>query len=150
MAALTLTRIVNARGAAAGLVGAFVALQLALARALGSATPDSVTFAGRGLDMACSFKQRTGVPCPNCGMTRSVLLALQGDVGASLALNPAGTLLVFGLALFSAAMLLLMFFQQTRGAESAARAQRRITWAAAAYGVLFVAVLVGHWLKEVL
>lgn len=150
MAAGTLTKIINARGAPAGLVGAFVALQLALVRALGSATAESVSFAGRGLDMACAFRQKVGVPCPNCGMTRSVVLTLHGDLGAALALNPAGPLLVFGLALFSAAMLLLMLCQQRRDAGAVARVQRRLTWGTLAYGLLFVAVLLGHWVKEIL
>lgn len=143
-----LARVLNARGAPAGLVGAFVALQLALARALGSATADSVTFAGRGLDVACSFKQQFGVACPNCGMTRSVLLSLHGDVGQALALNPAGPVLVLGLALFAAAMLVLMFCQQTRDERRAARVQRHVTRGTLAWGLVFVAVLLGHWLKE--
>jgi len=31
----------------------------------------------------CGFKQRTGWPCPGCGMTRSVLAFARGDVWTS-------------------------------------------------------------------
>jgi hypothetical protein len=42
----------------------------------------------------CPLRRVTGVPCPFCGATRSVGAAIQGDLGASLALNPVGILLV--------------------------------------------------------
>jgi hypothetical protein len=38
----------------------------------------------------CIFKQVTGFPCPSCGTTRAVQLLLQGDVLASLQMNPFG------------------------------------------------------------
>jgi hypothetical protein len=43
---------------------------------------------------ACPLRTATGVPCPFCGMTRAVVAALHGDIGASLRYNPAGVLLV--------------------------------------------------------
>lgn len=42
----------------------------------------------------CPLRRVTGVPCPFCGATRSVGAAIQGDLGASLALNPVGILVV--------------------------------------------------------
>ena len=36
----------------------------------------------------CVFKGITGVPCPTCGATRSVLLLSQGDIAAAFAMNP--------------------------------------------------------------
>ena len=38
----------------------------------------------------CIIKQVTGFPCPSCGTTRAVQLLLQGDVLASLQMNPFG------------------------------------------------------------
>src|SRR5918997_1665966 len=96
----TLAKIFSRPGATAGTTGALVALQLVLWRAVASATDASVTIAGQELNWACSFKQQFGVPCPNCGMTRSVLLTLHGHFGEALALNPAGVLLVLGVVLF--------------------------------------------------
>jgi len=48
----------------------------------------------------CGMKQRTGLPCPTCGMTTSVLAFAGGDLLASFYVQPAGaflcTLLVVG------------------------------------------------------
>jgi hypothetical protein len=38
----------------------------------------------------CMIRQTTGVPCPSCGTTRSVLSLLNGDVLQALYLNPFG------------------------------------------------------------
>ncbi len=42
---------------------------------------------------ACPFRHLTGMPCPSCGSTGSVLSLIGGDVGAALYSNPAGLLL---------------------------------------------------------
>ncbi|MBO5761541.1 MAG: DUF2752 domain-containing protein [Lentisphaeria bacterium] len=36
----------------------------------------------------CIFRIFTGLPCPGCGLTRSFLLLLQGDMGNSFRLHP--------------------------------------------------------------
>ncbi len=38
------------------------------------------------------FKNITGVPCPSCGITRSVLSLLQGDLYHAVMINPLGIL----------------------------------------------------------
>ncbi|HEY9006732.1 MAG TPA: DUF2752 domain-containing protein [Ohtaekwangia sp.] len=40
----------------------------------------------------CMFKNITGVPCPSCGITRSVLSLLQGDLYHAVMINPLGIL----------------------------------------------------------
>jgi len=40
----------------------------------------------------CGFKQRTGWPCPGCGMTTSVRAFARGDVAAAFYVQPAGAL----------------------------------------------------------
>ena len=40
----------------------------------------------------CIIKNVTGIPCPSCGTTRAVELLLQGNVLASLQMNPFGIL----------------------------------------------------------
>jgi hypothetical protein len=42
----------------------------------------------------CPLRATTGVPCPFCGMTRSVTAAVHGDLVHSLVLNPAGIVFV--------------------------------------------------------
>jgi len=56
----------------------------------------------------CGFKQRTGLPCPTCGMTTSVLTFSRGKIFESFYIQPAGGLLccvlviIAFLALFTA------------------------------------------------
>ena len=42
----------------------------------------------------CPLRALTGVPCPLCGMTRACVAAVHGHVGASLAFNPAGLVVI--------------------------------------------------------
>ena len=46
----------------------------------------------------CVFHRLTGLPCPTCGMTRAVCHAVHGHWAQSVALHPAGLILVAGLA----------------------------------------------------
>lgn len=41
----------------------------------------------------CIFKNTTGIACPSCGTTRSILLLSQGKVAESLLLNPLGIIM---------------------------------------------------------
>jgi Protein of unknown function (DUF2752) len=41
----------------------------------------------------CPFRLATGLPCPFCGTTRSLMALGQGDVEASFQLNPLGLVL---------------------------------------------------------
>lgn len=38
----------------------------------------------------CLFKNFTGIPCPSCGITRSLLLLIAGDVSQAVMINPLG------------------------------------------------------------
>ncbi len=37
---------------------------------------------------SCAFRGLTGIPCPTCGSTRSVVHLAHGDIASSLAMNP--------------------------------------------------------------
>jgi cytochrome bd-type quinol oxidase subunit 2 len=45
-------------------------------------------FASRVLGTACLLSSTTGLPCPGCGMTRSVFALLRGDLAASVHFHP--------------------------------------------------------------
>jgi len=52
------------------------------------------TQAGRsGTTDVCLIKHITGVPCPSCGSTRSVLTLLDGNLLGSLSINPFGLII---------------------------------------------------------
>lgn len=79
-----------------------VAIGLAVAGLLRPALPESgagLTVAGQRLPEVCSLKRTTGVPCPGCGLTRSWVSAVHGDLGTSAAHHPLGWLvLLYALA----------------------------------------------------
>jgi hypothetical protein len=47
-------------------------------------------FLGHAFGSACWFRTRFGIPCPNCGMTRSLILASHGEFARSMRLAPGG------------------------------------------------------------
>jgi hypothetical protein len=51
---------------------------------------------GKPLGMAsCQFMERTGLPCPSCGMTTSFTWFVRGNVAASIYVQPMGAMLAF-------------------------------------------------------
>lgn len=144
-----LTRWANRAGSAPGLCGALLLVQLAIVRLFAWATTERAYLFGRELHWDCWFKQHFGFPCPTCGMTRSVLLSLQGQFGEAAQVNPAGLLLVLGLVVFSLALIFLMLYRQRHTSLSAGAVHRRIRLGASVYGSLLVFVLFAHWLTEI-
>lgn len=55
----------------------------------------ALSVAGNALPEACGLKRIAGIPCPGCGLTRSWVSALEGDLAGSLAFHPVGWLLLF-------------------------------------------------------
>lgn len=83
------------------LVGLIAASTLALAGTL-TAAGEAVAFPGGGtLGPMCWLHEAFGVACPFCGMTRSIVALLDGDVGPAFRFHPAG-LLVAGWLLVAA------------------------------------------------
>jgi hypothetical protein len=58
---------------------------------IGACIPLSLVTSGPSL---CPFKLMTGLPCPGCGMTRSVVALLHGDITTSTYYHPLGAPLV--------------------------------------------------------
>jgi hypothetical protein len=131
-----------------GATGALLLAGLAAVRAAGSATPERAYLFGRELPWGCLFQRLYGLACPGCGMTRAVLLTLGGRFRDALAANPAGLLLVAGLALLACALLAVSVSRRARGPAAAGLLAGRVRAGARAYGLLLVAVLFAHWLAE--
>lgn len=49
---------------------------------------------------ACFFKNITGLPCPSCGNTRSVLAMIKGNFINAVLINPLGLIIAFILLVF--------------------------------------------------
>ncbi len=123
-----------------GLGGVGLLASLALARGLAAASPSSVRVAGRELPVVCPSRLLFGVNCPGCGMTRSVLLTLGGDLRAALEVNPAGPFLVAALILLAVQLILA-----SRSVEAAAPVRRRLKPWAYLYGVVVASVMLIQW-----
>lgn len=125
---------------------AFVTLaDLAVARALLRADDARVYFAGRAINLHCAFREATGLPCPTCGLSRSVVLSLHGEFARAWTIAPAGPVAVAGIALFAAAMLVLAMLQARGERPLAATARFWIRRAALAYSVALTAIWTGGW-----
>lgn len=70
----------------------------------------------------CFFKNLTGIPCPSCGITRSIVLFCQGNVAEAILLNPLG--LIAALALLIAPFWIL--FDSMTGSQSVATAYKKM------------------------
>lgn len=88
----------------------------------------------------CAFKTITGLPCPTCGLTRTVIALSRGDLERGLFLNPLAAMACgFGLLyLVYAAAVLALRLPRFRPTVSSAGAQR---WRIAA-----VAAVAFNWI----
>ena len=123
-----------------GLGGLALLASLALARGLAGATPAAVHVAGSEMPVVCPSRLLFGVTCPGCGMTRSVLLTLGGDLRGALTVNPAGPVLVATLILLAAQLLFA-----ARVNEGGTPAKRRLLSWASLYGVVVASVMLIQW-----
>ncbi len=122
-------------GLAPAIVGVLLLLQLAAAAVLVTADATGIWIHGARYDGACAMRQYLGIPCPTCGMTRSVVLTLHGRIGDALTVNPAGPF--WAAAVLATGMMLLL--------------RRRWTGRVAlAGGGAFALVAAVHWLQSVL
>jgi len=103
------------------------------------------------LPTLCPFRWVTGLPCPGCGLTRSVVAAAHGDVGQALVFHPLGLAVLLTLLALSVAELRSVRFSlgpaKSRGCDASQesgmlglRARRWLPWLAS--GALLLVWLV--------
>ena len=73
----------------------------------------------------CAFKTITGLPCPTCGVTRTIIALSRGDVDRAMFMNPLAAILCAGgvLYLLYAAVVLALRLPRFRPTVSAAGAR---------------------------
>jgi len=116
-------------GMAPAAAGLAILLQAAVARIFLQADEARVYFLGHPLNWACSFHARFGLPCPTCGLTRSVILTLHGQVERAWHLAPGGPALALGVLFVAAGVLLLAgveFGMANRSAQSSSWLEHKI------------------------
>ncbi len=132
-------------GMAAGLAGAVMIAQAVVARLVLRADDAYVYVLGRRIVWACALKSRTGLPCPTCGMTRSLALSLHGQWARAWRLMPAGPVALAGLLALGAALLALAVFQRRGARREEARVQRYIRRGALIYAAATTVVWIAGW-----
>lgn len=133
-------------GIASAAVAVLMLAQMAALGILLRATQDGVWLLGRPVGGACLFRRMTGVPCPTCGMTRSIVLTLNGHLGAALRLNLAGPAWVLAVLTLAAALLWLAWRERYRVADRAVADRRWVRLLAVAQGAMFGLILAANWI----
>ena len=121
------------------LAGIFLFLGLVLLRVAAWADVNQVWLFGSQLHWGCWFKEHYGFPCPTCGMTRSVILTMHGNLDNAFLLNPAGPILIAGLILVGIISLRLPLI----GLKEIK--SRQLALGLSLYGWVFVCVMLGQW-----
>jgi hypothetical protein len=135
-------------GFPAFIVGCVTLADLAVGRTLLRADETRVYLAGRALDVQCAFRSATGLPCPTCGVTRSVVMSLHGEFARAWSMAPAGPVAVLGLLAFAPAMLALAFIQWAGAEDRTAGVRLWIRRGALAYGTAATIVWLGGWVAH--
>ena len=128
----------------------FIALaliaQLALTRLALRADLSRAFFLGDPIDLSCSARARFGFPCPMCGVTRSIGLALHGQWGDAFHLFPAAPLAILGVVVAAVALAVLAWLEKRgdprRGAFRAALRASLLFFA-----LILAVVWLGDWLR---
>lgn len=87
----------------------------------------------------CSFKRMWGLPCPGCGLTRSCVALVHGELATSWTYNPAGVMIVLLLA-FQLPFRLLQLWRIHRGSAAIS-----LGLAVPLTLLGLTALLIGHW-----
>ena len=109
-------RFLSRPGIPPAVAGLTILFQAVLARIVLLADETRVYALGHPLQWACSFHQRFGLPCPTCGLTRSLVLTLHGQLARAWRVAPGGPALTLGV-LFVAVGLLILAAVEFRSAE---------------------------------
>jgi len=126
-------------------VAGLLLLALALLRFAFQADEDGSWFLGQPFGSACWFRLRFGVPCPNCGMTRSLILAAHGEWIRSLRVAPGGAAAV-AMAILDSAVLALLGGMMLWAGSAAIEKARDVARKAVLAGVFLTGgVWFGGW-----
>jgi hypothetical protein len=119
--------------------GVIVLVDAFAARLFLTADAARVYVLGRPIEWECAMR-RAGLPCPTCGMTRSIVIALHGQLAQAWQMAPGGPVLLAGVLLTAVALLL-----------SAARNRPLPRWVRTGgfvYASAALAIWIGGWAEQ--
>ena len=140
-----MTGLASRPGLAPAAAGLAIMLDAALAWLVLRADEARVYVLGRPIGWVCGLRSRLGLPCPTCGMTRSLVLSLHGEVERAWHVAPAGPVALFGLLALSGALLVLGCSQLLGTRELELRAKSWIQRGALVYAGAAIMVWLGGW-----
>lgn len=138
----------NRPGIPAFVAGSAIFLQCALLRLLLTADAGRVYLLGRPILWECALRSKYGLPCPTCGMTRSVVLALHGDWAAAWQMAPGGVAAVLGVLLLGCAAWALAVTQWRRSVQWEAAVWGAARRWAPVYGAVATVVWLAGWVSQ--
>jgi len=95
------------------MAAAAILTALGVAWLVTGATPDAVSVLGVSIHLGCGMRTLFGIPCPGCGMTRSVVMAMHGHLGPAMLLNPIGPVFLVGIFVLVASLASGRFWRVT-------------------------------------
>jgi hypothetical protein len=93
----------------------------------------------------CLFRHVTGIPCPSCGSTRSVLSLLHGNIADALELNPLGIVIAFIMAVLPLWIIIDIIFRKKTLYEFYSLAERWLRRPAIAVPLILLLLINWIW-----
>jgi len=143
-------KLASRSGFAAATVGTLLLLELLLAGLLFAADNDLVYFLGRPIHYVCSAKQRYGVPCPTCGLTRGFVLSVHGRIRQGWRLSPSGPLAAIGMLGLGTSLLVFASLQMKRPPVRQVRVEQYLRTGALSYAAAATVIWAASWLSTIL
>ena len=110
---------------------------------------EEVRLFGAPFGSACSFRMHFGVPCPGCGLTRSVALLLHSHVTQAWALHPIGPIAIVGLMLLAVALFRLAVTPSGSAVRFGSITPSQVRFASVAYAGASVTFWIVWWLYRI-
>jgi len=139
----------NRAGFAATVLGAMMLLELFVINLAFTADSDFAYFLGQRINVACAARQRFGVPCPTCGLTRGFVLSVHGRVGEAWRLSPTGPLAVGGILGMGIALLIFASLERRLTPAQLAGMKRWVQTGALAYAGMATLIWIYSWISVV-
>lgn len=137
-------------GFTAAVLGAMLLAELAATSLLFSADQDFVYFLGHRINYVCAARQRYGIPCPTCGLTRGFVLTVHGKARDAWRLSPTGPLAAVGMFGMGALLLIYAALQQRRGRVQLSWMRRYVRAGALAYASVGTLIWAVSWVATVI
>lgn len=133
----------------AGAVGWFIMAEAVAARIVLHADEAGIRVLGHPIGWVCAFRNRVGLPCPTCGLTRSLVLSLHGEIQRAWRVAPAGPVIACGLLALAGALLWLGFAQAAGSVKMEAGARWVIRYGMLVYTPVLIVTWIGGWAVSV-